>query len=979
MADLNLTKENLPFLLNGAGVLHVSANVPNLNGPIPVSNDDLAQITFSGSGDHTFTIGEADTVQLGIDASTTVRLVPLWSTSAAERINLLQPYDATKEGNQPHHGPPDKLEDYFDPALNHGDRLLLLFLCGGNFDANVDAKFQYTSLSAELTLKAGADASYALLGSCDKNKPAAAAITDFFKELKLPSNIDRPLAPDGMISFGYGGYLNLGATVGVGYEIAGGHTFDIGAMALTEKYDFSLGAKVTVGAKVAGRFNVTAYAGKDSWVVRVVVHKGRQSDITIAADVNVGAKLSEQGLPSSSQDFVSAVLGLKAKNWINLFSEGLKWSDFNTLAQNLDSLAKTYIEQYIGQAFTALQSNNVFSDLMSKFQKVADSYNNVGNDAVTLFDRYFNVATGKVDQQLTDALTKIKAATSWDDLKSNLNSESATVLWEVVNQLTKGDPLGWILAQVKIGGNAVSLDLLKTEVDKVFSLVEDDANAEIRKVIGLAKSEFPLDNFLAQLGGLNWQQLQSLADAKAVGFVERLIGQSLQGLHGSALMDAAKRVNAALKGTQNFTDTTYSKFTEILNQTLQFQLHAGYSRATVNDALIDVELNLDTDKGKQLMKSAGQGDFSEVLQNLDPNIVRINSGTLSDKLTKQSTVSVNITGWHLNWHYESLDQLIVEGDQRMSIDSAGRLIIDTSFNLKDSHQQTRNGERLETNLLLSFIGQSKGKVQFDDRTQRYLVDALTGISARYDLGFDDPDTTPQELAAYLSFADDFGLAESDTAAVHDLAPILMTDAQGHYGHVQINYDVRFTEDGLQSLFNNAFSTTDEAFLQKTARYIVLVNALKASPWLAQIAWCYWSSQAYQVWLALRFTIANTERTFDIDASPLTNVKAPIGITLQPPFLVILDRLFSIEESLIKGMVGLSNLVRSNESFTPAEFEEKLSNFGDALQQYDDQSWGQNATFALFDRLIQRGGGRRNSTLTLTATVSGHTTTKMLIA
>src|SRR5205085_5066361 len=147
MADLNLTKEHLPFLLNGIGTLHVAAKGVDLMQPIKPSDDDLAQLTFSGSGAVPFTVA-AGNVNLGIDNQLTARLLTLWPGSSQANKSLLQPYG---------------LENYFDSAENQ-NKVLLLFLCGESLGGKIDAKFAYTDLSAEVTLSAGADASYALLG-----------------------------------------------------------------------------------------------------------------------------------------------------------------------------------------------------------------------------------------------------------------------------------------------------------------------------------------------------------------------------------------------------------------------------------------------------------------------------------------------------------------------------------------------------------------------------------------------------------------------------------------------------------------------------------------------------------------------------------------------------------------------------------------------------------------------------------------------
>ena len=156
----------------------------------------------------------------------------------------------------------------------------------------------------------------------------------------------------------------------------------------------------------------------------------------------------------------------------------------------------------------------------------------------------------------------------------------------------------------------------------------------------------------------------------------------------------------------------------------------------------------------------GAGNFSQILTNVDPSFIKINSGTLTDTVTRQGTVSVNISGWHANWNYQSLTQMITQAQQVISTDDRGAVTIDTNFTLDQSKKRQRNGETLYTDLLLGFIGQSKGNVQFDKQTQRYLVDSITNMNARYQLDIGDTDTKAQELTQYLSFAPQFGLATS---------------------------------------------------------------------------------------------------------------------------------------------------------------------------------------------------------------------------
>lgn len=604
----------------------------------------------------------------------------------------------------------------------------------------------------------------------------------------------------------------------------------------------------------------------------------------------------------------------------------------------------------------------------------------MGDNAITLFDKYFNIATGTLDQELSDALNFIKNATSWDQLKGQID----TTLWDVVQQLTDGDPLSWLLGKIEIDGHTLnSLDEIKARADKVLDLIQNQAHEEIRRLIALAKSKFPLDRFLSELGHIDWMTLQAISERRLKGFVERLIGQSIEDLSNTQIGKVVTKFHGILNGIDNFKNTLYKKIKETLDQSFSFQLHAEYSRASENDALLDLELNLNTTNGQGLMKMAGQGDFGDVLAAFGTGDVKLNKGVLTHKVTRQTKFSVNITGWHLGWNYQGLDRLITEAEQRIIPEANGQLSIITTFDMQKEKERKRNGERVYTNLLLRFIGESHGIVDFDKANQAYLVDAITGMSSHYTLVFEDPSTTEQELAQYLSFADDFGLAVSDEAALQTLEPLLRTDTQGNFGDTSVTYNVRFTEEGLRSLFKQPFGPTEEMYLRRTMRLIVLANYLNKGPTLTTRAWCYWTPGIQQIWAQGQAQFTNhSSLTFSpIAPSPLKNLAAPAKATLNQTELVQLSTLYFIEDHVVKGMRQLASLVQSQQKLSPRDFEKAMGDFGSALKSYDNFDEGDNTIFAIFDKLIDRyaGGQHRNSSLELRSTLDGRTVTKMLVA
>ncbi|MGI8653632.1 MAG: hypothetical protein ACR2LC_00270 [Pyrinomonadaceae bacterium] len=150
MPNIELTKTDIPFLLDGSSSLQVQANVADLDHPLAPGNEDLFNLGFNVAGGHSFAIGAQDSVKLGLEAKTSARLIPLWASSSSERLKLLESYG---------------LSGYFDPAQNHDGRLLMLLALGAEADASVTGKYSYSVLSVDATLKAGADAGYALVRS----------------------------------------------------------------------------------------------------------------------------------------------------------------------------------------------------------------------------------------------------------------------------------------------------------------------------------------------------------------------------------------------------------------------------------------------------------------------------------------------------------------------------------------------------------------------------------------------------------------------------------------------------------------------------------------------------------------------------------------------------------------------------------------------------------------------------------------------
>ena len=981
MPDINISTKEIPFLLGATGNLKVHAGVPNPTTKLTPTDDDLLSVTFGLAGDQDFALGAGNSVKLGVKAGANASLTPLWPTSSPSRLAVLAD-----------HG----LADYF---TTHRDDLILILNLGTNAGATAAGSFTYSFLTASATLEAGASAGYFYSRSYPADKSLQDILLNFFSGLRLPANIASAPSPGEVVRFEYSGYLKLGAELSVGYELKGAPSIDIGQLLLSEHYQLSIIGNLALGASVAGNFAVEVRSAADAsgalmpdWA-RVIVRKKRASQFNIAADVSVDASSDLQGLPDTPNEFLGALLGVNAKNWLNMITQieerVRQLSDLPTLQTELDTLARNFLSEWIGKASDKL-SNTEFNSLLEKLQKVVKSYKTLDNSAITLFDRYFNMVSGDTGL-LTEKLNELKALTSWDQFKGRVDPQ----LWAIVERLTGGDPLNWILGRIKIpgpGGTPIvpSLPELQKRAQQTLDLIQSDAHDEIRKVIALAKSKFPLDGFLNKLSTVDSiPKLKALSEDKLGGFIERLIGKGIGQLSNSELGQTITRLHKILDASRDFENKVYAKFKEAAKQSFSFKLHAEYSRASQRDALIDVMINLASDEGKALMRAAGHGDFQDILAGFRPGLVKINSGLLTHKVTKQSAFSVNVVGWHGGWHYQGMDRVIIDAEQQIKAEDNGAITVFTTIDMTKERERKRNGERVFTSFLLRFLGESHGVLAFDKANQQYLLDAITGMAASYGLSFDDPKTTAQELSYYLSFASDFGLTEGEGATLKDLRAVLPEKSPDDFGPISANYEVRYSEPGLRALFS---APTSDDQIREIMRKIVLANYIRESDSLAGIGWCYWTQGVFDIWKQGQadFTNHSSLEFKPIQASPFANLSAPNKVALNKNQLFVLSTLFFIEEKMVAGLQKLQTIIQGSatgaKKIQPHEFERALSKIGDALKDFDDFDEGVNTVFAVFDQLINLrtpAGQSRASSLSLVSQVDSDGTirevTKMFIA
>ncbi|HZU32464.1 MAG TPA: hypothetical protein VFB79_15210 [Candidatus Angelobacter sp.] len=956
MPSLSIKKDDLHFLNSGTGSIDINVQELPLDKPLDPASSTLMNASFNASGSPDFKFGANNDLKLSVSGGTTATLKSYF----------------TADKDLSAHG----LDKFFD-ANPH--KFILALDIAAKADADAAVSYTYASLSAGGELKAGADGEFWFSRAYDNNQLLGSVLTDLVTNLRPPSSVAGPLHPGEVIYLEYGGYLNFGLTVSAGYQMQGSHSLDIAHLLLSESYSLSLLGKLGMTAAIAGNFSIQLRSGDTdpNWI-HVSVQKKHSNQLGFAADVTVGLKTQSNGLPGSAQEFLGALVGVNAKNWVNFAQQIISSKSPADLKSALDSLSQSFITEWVGKGIDQL-SDTEFAKLLADAHTIVTDAQNLDTTAINLFDKYFSQG----EPALVNALTQLRHLTSLDQLATLYTNSNLT---KYIEELTGGDPLSWILGKANLkdpAGDSLTqpiLDIFNGRVEDALSLLQDDAHSLIKKYIALAKSKFSMDTFLNKLSGITTiDGLKQKADDELNGFVQRIIGRAIDSVKPTDL----NKVLAALQNLSNLENKLYAALQETLNQTASLALHAEYTRASENDVLLEIEVNPAT--AGNVLHQVSRGDFTGVMEAPLTASYRIMGGTLLSQLTRTSKVTFNIAGWHTNFNYSSVESVVLSQQQQQIVPGDnGTITVFTTIDLKSTEDIQKNTQQLHASFLLRLIGETQGSIQtppaFDSKSRKYLMDTVTSMSASYQLTLENTKASKQRLADFLGFAKQFDLVNATVDAV---VPFMESETSGgkvDYGDVAADYQVQFTDQAIVKIFS---VTTPEDTIRNVMRLVTL-GTLVTDEGLADIGWAYSTQAVFNAWRTegAQFTNVFTTREFTVDPSPFSSITNPSTVVLNRPQISVLANFFRNEDELVAAVLGLQTLVQSSTQLDPNAFAAKMKAFSDSFSLID-AGMRTNAIFSVFDKLIaltQPPANARGSSLKLTSTVKPNPTrTKVFLS
>ena len=893
--------------------------------------DRIADVSFSFANDQKFKFGSKAGMKLGVTAS------------AVNQIHLIWPKQSDDDDEEKvikAYGLQDFLTD---------DKLYvrLLFSAQGDVkvSGNTPVPFPVGPLSASFGIGAGGNVVYEQLKVYDAEQTAAEIMNDLFASVQLPQQIDSVSelpAPGEVIAMRFGGYLKLNAGLTWGYKMTGSRSFDFNELHLDLDYALRTAAAISLGYQLAGDFSIEARRGEQDGWVRFVVRKNRDSQFNFTTDFSLDTKADLKGLPASADEFLTRLIGADAETVLGYFKKAQQFDSLDKLEAALTPMAKDFLHKWSQDLIGKALDTTTFKEFFDAAKKVADTYTNLDQRIVDLYQTYLN----KIPK-LQKALALLASVSNPMALAGLINSDDSS----------DEDSIGTLeLVQIIWGTNVFPLLLQNADffefsqrAKKAHDFITDGATKPVRDFLSNLKADLPLDKLFGQLENLNSpDDLKNLADTRLQDLAGRVIGQTFDKLKQSDVNKAFQALQTNLKRIEDFKNNWYAKITDAVHQNFTFDLHFAYTRATRNASLLDVEYDLNSADGQRLARAAAGGDFAEALENFSAKFVKVNQGVFSHSFTRSAQLSINVMGWG----YDSLSQLAVNAEHTIE-QTAGGLLHVFATEASITERKKKGGkfkETVESNFLLRALGESfqaeGSSAATDPKTRDFLIQTLQSVAVQYDLLEADDQTTPDELTRYLDMAEFLGLLTRASRAT--FAADLTKQFPTGLGKVVVRYFVKYDEELLKAAFKAISPNNLGDLAKQTMRQIIAskYTGMKQTNWLARVGFAYLSPSLHEIFDKEGFTAV--QRLKSVTLPGWFTKGAPMQASLSSADTQFLVTLCNLERSFAKRLIDLVKTL-GQKPVPQKDLAEAAKKFVDMSDNLNE--WRENAFFAIFDKLV----------------------------
>ena len=442
--------------------------------------------------------------------------------------------------------------------------------------------------------------------------------------------------------------------------------------------------------------------------------------------------------------------------------------------------------------------------VLANVRNALAAYNSIDERVVNTVMELYEKTLGPKKEVLEQAL-RIVAALSGRDQLLTLSNQDA---WNLIQQIVGGD-----VHSLTSGDSLEPFAKLQLVAGAVLRLATAPEFEKLRDVIAGVKKTLKLDELFGALEKVKTaQDIRQLRDKTLQGLVERIVGKTFDVIEQSDAGKFAREVNKTLTGLKKFKDEFAAHAQKALHQSVELRINFLYTRATSDQTLIDVEIDLAAPGGPELFANAAAGRISRrVCRRAAGRGILVHKALLTHELTRSSQLQFNAFGWE----FKRLFEVVTRTEVALQSHAGGLVqVFTTEGTLKELQESGRkHKERMQANLLLRMAGETFG-ASSDPRNREFLIKTLERMSVGYDLVQSDDMTDIKELTEYLELGKHLGLVPDG------LLPELEAQFGKRLGRVKASYTIRFDHKAVQDAFVALSGASLERLVRVTARRLV---------------------------------------------------------------------------------------------------------------------------------------------------------------
>jgi hypothetical protein len=886
----------------------------------------VAGVNFKFANEGKFRLGRGDGMRLSVSAGADAEIRLIWPDENDEALKALG------------------LSEFLTV-----DKVYARLSFSANGDMAADARIPSgaLTLSGAFGIGAGGKVAYERLKVYNADGSAKEILSDLLAGTRLPQQVDAAAEmpePGETLVTRFSGYLKLKAGMNWGYQMTGSRSIEFNQLNLDLDYALRAMATVSVGFQLAGDFSVEARRGAEGGWARFVVRKSRDSQFDFAADFGIDGEIELRGLPQSADEFLIRLIGADAGTVLDFFKKTEQYASLDKLEEKFTPMVKSFIHDWSIDLIGKALDDDTLRNFLGAARQVAETYNNLDERIVNLYHAYLD----KIPQ-LRRALGLLAGMSVPAELAGTADDaqEDALDVWDVA-QLLWGTNVYPLLLQ-----NERFAEFSKL-AGKAQAFVEDGATAPLRNLLSKLKSAMRLDPLFEQLREIKTaDQLRQIGDERLQEIAGRLIGVGFDKIEKSRLNGAVKDLQKSLKRIEDFKAAWYRRLSEAVSEKIRLDLNYAYTKASRDQKVIDVELNLNRAEGRELALAAAAGDFSGVLKSFNTNYARINDAVFMSGIERSAQLQINVMGWG----YDSLKQLTQNVEHAIEERSGGLLhVYATETSIEQRRAKGRRfKETVESNFLLRAVGETfhDSSNTADRTTSQYLLETLGNLAAQYTLLESDERASFEELEHYLDLAEFLGLfdKQSRKAFASDLAG----QFPAGLGKVKINYIVRYDGAALRDAIEAVSGDELRELARQTMRRLIGAKyiGMKQTAWMAHVGFAYLSPAVYEVYDKGGFTTLRQSKIV-VTLPEWFTKGGPRKIALSKEDAERLSSLYYIENRYVDRMAELDRILdlalKEKKPIPLDELKEAARAFAETAGDLDE--WRENAFFAIFDKVVE---------------------------